>query len=452
MKRSGALYAVQRLRTHWDYLRTSFWFVPAVMGLAALGALWLSLAVEGRLVDLLGTEAPWPLYVGNRGDARDILSTVLSSMITMASLVFSITMVVLTLAASQFGPRLIRNFMASRQTQFVLGTFVMTIVYCLLALTIVARRSEDQSLPSVTVTVAIALAIVSVAFLVLHLHVLARSIVSETVIERVGKELDDLLAALPPLDPEKPDPPRRSDADLPEEGVALLGPETAGYVQAIEIGRLLEVARAADVQVQLRFRAGDYVLEGGHSIGVRPATRLDDRLAAQIRRSIVIGAHRTPTQDPDFAIRHQVEIAVRALSPGINDPYTAVSVLNRLSASLARLMRRKLPTGEYRDDDGRVRLLTPAPTYAGMLTAAFGQIRQNGGDKPVIVLYLLQAISRTAEHARIPEQWEALRRELEIVAAGARRRIDDPADRAAIADRIEEAERSIARCEAMRRS
>ena len=225
----------------------------------------------------------------------------------------------------------------------------------------------------------------------------------------------------------------------------MAGSAVAG--SALTVGRLVRAAEASDVLVQLRFRPGDYVLEGGHSIGVYPAERLDEELTDQIRRSIVIGAHRTPTQDPDFAVRHQVEIAVRALSPGINDPYTAVSVLNRLSASLARLMRRRLPSGEYRDATGRPRLLTPAATYAGILTSAFGQIRQNGAGKPVIVIYLLQAIARIAEHARLPEQCEALRQELEVVAAAARRGIQDPADWAAIAERIEEAERSMDRSE-----
>lgn len=165
----------------WDRLRTSFWFVPSLMALAAAGLMMLTLAVERRL-DLPSSGSPWFLYVGDPGDAEGVLSTLLAAMITMASLVFSITMVVLTLAASQFGPRLIRSFMANLQTQLVLGAFVMTIVYCLLALPAIEAREESGRLAYVSVTVALALTVISVGLLVLFLDSLARSIVSETVI------------------------------------------------------------------------------------------------------------------------------------------------------------------------------------------------------------------------------------------------------------------------------
>lgn len=440
---AGALHRFGRLKALWEYLRTSFWFVPALMALGA-GALLVGAEAYDRAVEPVDTASlPWFVYVGAAEDARDILSTLLSSMITMATLVFSITMVVLTLAASQFGPRLIRSFMASPQTQLVLGAFVMTIVYCLLVLAFIASRDGAGRSSYMGVTVALALVLVSLGLLVFFLHTLARSIVSETVIERVGLELDALIDALEPVSRGASAP--AADA-LPENFLrraAFFGPARAGHVQVIDAESLAALADEADVLIALRFRAGDYVAQGGRGIGVCPAERVTDDLAAAIRRAILVGTHRTPVQDPEFSIRHLVEIAVRALSPGVNDPYTAIAAIDRLSASLARLMGRRLPSGAWRGSDGGLRAVVPMPTHATLLNAAFDQLRQNGAKMPVIAIHLLEALARIAEHARLPEQREALREQCRIVTEAARRDIADPSDLADITRRAEAAERAV---------
>jgi uncharacterized membrane protein len=442
---------MERLRTIWDYLRTSFWFVPALM---ALGAVLLVLgghALDRRLS--AGAALPWfvPswfLYVDTPEDARDLLSTLLSSMITMTSLVFSITMVVLSLAASQFGPRLIRSFMASPGTQIVLGTFVMTIVYCLLVLASIGTRGGTRPLAYASITIAIALTVLSVALLVMFLHSLARSIMSETVIERVGHELDALLDDFGPLRADSPAQPA-PEAALPQDfdrRAAFFGPGAAGYVQAIVFDRLVAAAAAAEVVVGVYFRAGDFVVAGGRGIAVYPRERCSEDLARAIRRTVLIGIHRTPVQDPEFPIRHLVEIAVRALSPGVNDPYTAVAVIDRLSASLSRLMGRGLPSGLHRDARGVVRVVCPTPSYASLIGAAFDQIRQNGAGMPLIVIHLLEAIARIAEQARLPVQRDLLREQIRILMEAAGRRIEDPSDRRDIERRAAAARRALDIC------
>lgn len=430
---------MERLRTIWDDLRTSFWFVPSLMALGGLGLVFAGYALDARLSARADRLLPWfvPswfLYVDTPEDARDLLSTLLSSMITMTSLVFSITMVVLSLAARQFGPRLIRSFMASPQTQIVLGTFVMTIVYCLLVLASVGTRGSARPLAYASITIAIALTLLSIAVLVMFLHSLARSIMSETVIERVGHELDALLDDCGPLRADSPARPA-PEAALPQDfaqRAAFLGPSAAGYVQAIAFERLLAAAEEAEVVVGIYFRAGDFVAAGGRGIAVYPRERCDEELARAIRRTILVGVHRTPVQDPEFPIRQLVEIAVRALSPGVNDPYTAVAVIDRLSASLARLMERGLPSGLHRDERGVVRVVCPTPSYASLIGAAFDQIRQNGAGMPLVVIHLLAAIGRIAEQARLPVQRAALREQMRILMEAVARRIEDPSDRADI--------------------
>ncbi|MBM0206950.1 DUF2254 domain-containing protein [Micromonospora sp. STR1s_5] len=439
----GGIHSRGRSSTIWDYLRTSLWFVPALMMLIAVLLLWAGMAWDAKLGTSGGQQAPWWVYVSKPDAARDVLSTVLSSMIGMASLVFSITMVVLTLAASQFGPRLVRNFMASPHTQFVLGTFVMTIVYCVLALSSVGRRQGSDVLPFSIVTIALALTLLSTGVLVFFLHTLARSIVSETVIERVGRELGGIIEALEPVRPEEAPHPRTSLPPDFEQNAAVFGTSEAGYVQTIDFEQLVSIAHQADIVIGLSFRAGDFVVEGGRSIAVHPSERAAEQAIEEIRKAVLIGVHRTPIQDPDFSIRHLVEVAVRALSPGMNDPYTAVAVLDQLSASLSRLLARSPPSGIFRDGAGEMRVVCPAPTYSTLLAAAFNQIRQCGAGTPVVAIHMLEAIERIGQHAVLPSQVDALRAQLSTIWDTAEANITQASDRADVHAVYEKALRSL---------
>jgi uncharacterized membrane protein len=435
-----------RLRSIFDYLRTSFWFVPTSMVFLSFALIFGALRFDNFPAGRASSHSPWWLYVGAPETARDLISTVLSSMITMAALVFSITMVVLSLAASQYGPRLVRNFMASPLTQFVLGTFVMTIVYCLLLLLFIGRLNETDPVSLLTVSIALGLTLLSVILLVAFIDSLAKSIVSETVVERVGRELDVVLGSMRRVEDHQPN--NSSSSYLPpvdhEQSSDFFGVEKAGYVQALEIEQLTAAAAENDVLLRLNFRAGDYVVEGGRSIAVYPGGRSTKDLIATVRRAVVIGVHRTPVQDPEFSIRHLVEIAVRALSPGINDPYTAVAVINQLSASLSHLMSRSLPPGLFRDHSGIPRVLSPAATYQSLIGAAFDQIRQHGADQPIIVIHMLEAIERIADHLALPAQVEAVEAQLKAIAQAGHRRTIQVEDRDAVTRRFESARMAVA--------
>jgi uncharacterized membrane protein len=178
---------------------------------------------------------------------------------------------------------------------------------------------------------------------------------------------------------------------------------------------------------------------------VYPPHALNPQLRDGIQAAILTGTHRTPTQDPDFSIRHLDEIAARALSPAVNDPYTAVAVIDRLSASLCTLMGLALPEGIIRDSRGQARVAYAARSYEGIIQASFNQIRQYGGDRPIIVLHLLEAIERIAEHIRLPAQYRALNEQLEIVMADARQRVEDAFDREKIEQRHREAKEVLDR-------
>lgn len=433
------------LRAVWDDIVTSLWFVPGIMMIGAVPLSILGFWTDWRLGSRDPDEMPWWIYVAKSDAARELVSTLLSSMITMTSLVFSITMVVLTLAANQFGPRLVRSFMSSTMTQMVLGTFMMTIFYCLLVLASIGRRSSDAPVPYSGISLAIFLMAASLVLLVVFIHTLARSIVAETVIDRVGSEFDDGVDRLAPASQDAQTPPEDQLPNNFEALSAYFGSAEAGYVQAIGFARLIQVAEEADVVIGLYFRAGDYVAEGGRTVAVYPASRCNAELINRVHHTITTGIDRTPVQDIEFALRHLVEIAVRALSPGINDPYTAVAVLHRLSASLSRSMGKALPEGLFRSDGGAVRIICPQPTYAGLINGAFDQIRQNGADKPLVVIHLLEAMVRIAEHTILPAQLEALREQLGAVIEATERRIASPSDQADVRQRSEKVRRALER-------
>lgn len=245
------------LRARWDALRTSLWFLPAPMAAGGAGLAPLAAWIDGRLGQGPDGSFRWLVYVAEPAQARELLVALLTSTIASASLVFSITMVVLTLAESQFGPRLVRNFMGRLQTQAVLGTFVATAVYCLLLLSLIGWREGNGPFPYLSVSIAIAFALLSLWLLVLHIHTLATSIMAESLIEVVAGELDQGIAELRPLE-EGDDPAEVLPPDF-DERAAFSAPEEAGYVQAIEFADIVAAAREANALVGLRFRAGDYV-------------------------------------------------------------------------------------------------------------------------------------------------------------------------------------------------
>ncbi|QYO75192.1 DUF2254 domain-containing protein [Devosia salina] len=407
------------------------------MALLAMALAWVAHKGDLWIALLERDELPPVIYVSDGANARDVASTLLGSMMTMTSLVFSITMVVLTLAASQFGPRLIRNFMASPHTQVVLGTFVMTTIYCLLTLGTIGSRAANQQQAYLSVSLSIGLVLLSVGLLVFFLHFLARSIVSESVIERVGKEIGSLWDELDPVPHEQG---QNWEAPVPDDyrtGAALFGPSRDGYVATIDFSHLVDLAERHDVLISIGFGPGEYVVEGGVGLGVYPASRCTDRTREQVQKAITVASQRTPAQDPEYSIRHLVEIGVRALSPGVSDPYTAVAVINQLSASLCRLMARALPSGQLHDQRGHLRVICQRPTYGTLVSAAYNQLRQNAGGAALVYIHLVEALHRIAEFSTLEAQREALRHQLGMVCAAAARNLPEAYDRQAVESRAQ---------------
>ncbi len=414
-----------RLAALWDSIRTSLWFLPGLMILGAVLLAWLALQVE---IDVKASGFVWWINQGSAKEAGELLAALLTSLITMATLVISITMVVLALAAGQLGPRLIRSFVADRQTQGVLGLFIATVVYILLIFRLLDSELSTDAVPHFAVTLASALTFVCLLTLLFYVHHLARSIVSDTVINRVGKDLDRTLRhnlreadKLPVL-----------FAHGSDEAPGLFACHASGYVQAIDYDGLAEAASARDAIVELLVRPGHHVLEARICARVWPEAALDDELSSAISDAVVVGRERTPVQDIEFFVRQLVEVALRALSPGINDPFTAIAVIDRLGGSLALAMQRGNPQKLWADTDGKVRLIAETSTFDGLADLSFNQIRQAAASHPDVLIRLVDTLGALAEAPRTREQAAALHRHLDAVMETGRLSIRHAADLAAL--------------------
>lgn len=400
-------------RARLDGLRTSLWLAPVLMFL--LGVLLAVLMLRlGATWPRAGGELHRWLVSGDGEDARNLLSTLLTAVISLAGIVFSVTVVSLSLAANAYGPRLIRTFRANRGTQLALGAFAMTIVYLLLVLRAVRGDASPGEVPTGAVVLGSLLALTCVLALVGFLQGVSNLIVADEVVRRVRREFDKVVDDLPSM-AEFAAP---GGWGLPPDFGATAGRirlPKEGYVQSVEYHQILRWAEAHGCVVQLDFRPGDFVVEGDHKVLVHPAPADPEAARREIGRFIVSGHGRTPDQDLEFAIRHLVEVAVRALSPGVNDPFTALAVIDRLRGGLARLMSRRMPSPALVDGDGELRVVRRVSDFGGIVDAAFDQIRQSGAGMPSVLIHMLRAISDLAEHVRTEEQRHALTRHVRLI-------------------------------------
>jgi uncharacterized membrane protein len=423
------------LANRWEYLRDSFWFVPTLMVVAAIGLSLFTIQLDKSSASHNWlAKLGWTFSRGPEG-SRAVLSTVAASMMTIASVTFSITIVALQLASSQFGPRLLRNFMRDRGNQVAIGTFIATFTYCLLVLRTVNGTENGQFVPHLSVTVGLLLALISLGVLIFFIHHAAESIQAENVIAAVSRELHHAIDKLYPerLGEQPPesvrDQPQQSLPDAFEHDAQPIMSPRSDYLQTIDVDRLLSLAVDKDMVLSVTERPGKFCFRGDELVKAWPPGRLDDELKEEICDSFYFGSRRTLAQDVEFAIDQLVEVAVRALSPGINDPFTAINCVDRLGAALCLLAERDIPSPYRCDDDGALRVVTDASTAAGIVDAAFDQIRQAARNVASVTFRQLETISAIARHTNNPSFRAALRRQADAIHRGSQEGLSDPGDR-----------------------
>lgn len=393
----------------WARIRGSLWFVPALMSAAAMALAFLCAWLDTVVAGMPGRFAY--LYHGDAESARLLLSTVAGSMITVAGVSFSVTMVALSLASSQLGPRLLVNFMRDRGNQTVLGVFIATFLFCLLALG--SMPSDDGSFVSVSTSAALVLAVLSLVTLIYFIHHIAVSMQADHVIRSVAAELRKNLHTLFPEDAD--DVPEVPADRAMDEPVTRLGAARSGYLQVVDEAGLVTLAEKQGVRLRVLRRPGHFVTEAVPLVEVAGSPGISEDVAGEIRRAFIIGDSRTADQDPEYGIHQLVEIALRALSPGINDPFTAVTCIDHLGGILASVADLPARPPLRIDGSGEPRLFLDPIDFQGVLDAAFNQIRQGAVGNAAVSIRLLEALTTIVWSTSDPDRLAAVERQAAMI-------------------------------------
>ena len=407
-----------RGRNLWERLSTSFWVIPSLLSLGAIFLFGLLTYLDRH--SALGSVPALNFFepVGATG-ARVILSTIAGSTITIVGTVFSITILTLTLASSQFGPRLLKNFIRSRGNQFVLGSLIATFIYSLAVLTTVEPQGNPDFVPGLAVDVAIVLALVNVGLLIYFIHHVAVSIQADSVIRDVtAMLLAQIEATMPELEDQESATQERTAGftkNWKTSETYDLESDRWGYIQALEQGTLLRLACQCNLVLDVTGKPGNFVSTGQRLARIEALDKPDTRLLRRLARAFVIGSQRSPEQDIEYAIHQLVEIAVRALSPGINDPHTAMACIDHLGSAFAQIVRRRFPADRLLDDQGCMRVSLPTLTFAGAVAAGFNQIRQNASGNAAVLIRMLEVLKTLLDNTANEEYRDVLRGHAEIV-------------------------------------
>ncbi len=373
-----------------------------------------------------------------------VLTAVAAAVITVVGVVFSITILALSLASQQFGPRMMRNFVRDIGNQLTLGIWVATFVYSVLTLGAISGSSGKTFVPDISITVTEVLLMADVIVLIYFIHHIAKSIQLPQVVASIASDLSrrSTPSSRPRRSKRVMSLTTRQHPALPgllelldRQGTTV--PACAsGYLQFVGYGPLVEIAADADAVIRLSHRQGHFVVAGRPLARVWPPSAAA-KVADALDRSHVTGPHRTLVQDPVFAIDQLVEIAIRALSPAVNDTFTALTCIDWLSAGLCRISTRTLAEGVYRDRAGEIRLVEFDPSYSRMLNRATDKIRQAARGMPAVIIRLLDSLAHVIEYTTGPEQRAVIIRQAEMILRGADKDIDEPNDLAQIRERFE---------------
>lgn len=415
----------------WSELKATFWFVPVmIIGLAIV--LSLGLVYIDIRFDFSQSGLSRYFIVNNSDSARSILSTISGAMIGVAGTVFSVTLVALTLASSQFGPRLIKNFMYVRLNQVVLGSYISTYLYCLFVLNAIKEEEGNVFIPSLSIMVAIFAAVANIVLLIVFIHHIAVSIQADKVISDIA---DFLSRQMEHLFPEKLEEEKEiSEAVNQEEviasyrdGIPIKAPQR-GYLQYVDHLALQEAVSAKNAMLELNYRSGAYLVEGLRIGTLHTNEEWEESELKRIYSQLVIGKTKTSQQDLEYSIHQMVEIAARALSPGVNDPYTAISCIDNLSATMSYLAQAKFPSKYRFDENGTLRMVLDPVDFEGLLDAAFNQIRQFSAGNAAVIIRLMEALITIQKFTRKKDHKKAVAKHAQMVLSIGKQSIEEEND------------------------
>jgi uncharacterized membrane protein len=423
---------------HHEALRTNLWLVPTVeiLGAAALFAGTVALdraAYNGSL------HLPSFVISGTADAARQVLTTIAAAVITVVTLVFSITIVTLTLASTQFGPRMLRNFIRDWITQVTLGSFVATFVYAILALVSIGPGSHGEFVPHLSITVTMGLVVLDVGVLVVFIDHIAKSIQLPQVIASIAGDLSRAIEAVVAL----------PAADVPEAGASLsevlvrldedsgvVRAPSSGYLQYVSMSTLIDISSRSNAVIRLLYRPGHFLVEGQPLANVWPAAAAPG-VARALGGAHATGPHRTLTQDLAFAVDQLVEIAIRALSTAVNDTFTALTCIDWLADGLCKLADRWRPAAVHRDAAGRVRVITVPVGFPRLVERSHDKIRQASRGMPAVMIRQLDGLAKVMAYTTSSAQREVLLEQAAMILRASEESVPEAEDRADVRRRYD---------------
>ncbi len=428
---------MNKFRQLWSNLRSSFWFMPSL-----IVAFSVVLAVVLIGEDSAGSDrwlAQWPRLFGAGAEgARGMMSTIAGSMMTVVGVTFSMILVVLALASSQYTSRILRNFMRSRITQVVLGIFAGIFTYCLIVLRAIRGGDEGAFIPNLAVFLGLLLALGGVGALMFFIHHIASSIQASSIIASVAQET---IEAIDRVFPEKVGQvPDEEDDDqalrpLSERNWCAVPAKESGYIASVNNEALLRLARDGKYIVLMEHGIGEFVVRNTTLVLLSLEEPPDKETINSLQATFSISRHRTVEQDVAFGIRQIVDVALKALSPGINDTTTAVTCVDYLTTIMAQIASRQIPSSR-RYDEGELRVIAKGPSFESLLAESFDQIRSNSKGNITIMWRMIDAFQTIARLTDSPYRRQAISKQVQWIAELAEHTVDSAHDRAEIEMRL----------------
>lgn len=385
-----------------------------------------SLQIEG--VEVLGALVP-----KGTQSAGTLLSAIATSILTVAGSIFSIVIIAIQLASGQFGPRMLRDFMHDRVSQITLGTCGATFVYQIAILWAIEDSKDISFTPQISVFVGFLLAVISTFVIIYFVHHIADTVHADNLIARIGKDLESSIHQVLPKSREQFDQQSKNNksaaarqiqevpADFEQKAIALPSHHN-GYIQKIDYNALCAIATQHNLILKLLYRPGQFAVKNSQLLYAyaekTPNIASHQTLSIDINDTLTCGNQRKPDHDIEFPVKQLVEIAIRAISPAVNDPFTAIRCIDRLTMRLCEISQ-KAPQSIYRFDDSRqLRLIINPVTFESIVKAAFDQIRQYGQSDVSVTIRLLEAIEKIGEQCHTQPQKRSLRRQADMIQRG----------------------------------
>tara|TARA_R110002073_G_scaffold7245_10_gene41391 strand:+ start:1972 stop:3390 length:1419 start_codon:yes stop_codon:yes gene_type:complete len=434
-------------------IRDSYWFIPSLLAIGALVLSFVTTEMDNRLGSEWLEKIGW-LYANEPAGARAVLSTVAGSMITVAGVTFSMTILSISYTTSQVGARLLNNFMRDRGNQVTLGVFISTFLYCLMVLRTVrnaesaphgdAGQQELASafVPHIAVIVGIMLAILSVAVLIYFIHHIPESIHISNIVAGIGGDLNRQIDDQFPARIGKPHDDvteRQVESNLPKmfyETAKTIRSKGSGYVEFVDTDGVMKIAVDNDLTIRMRFRAGDFITPGNVLMLASPDSRVSDEIVEQLRATFVSGAQRTAKQNLRFVFNQLVEVAERALSPGVNDPFTAINCMDWLQSALEHLAEREMPDAYRYDSDHQLRIVAEPETFSDFASLVFDQLRPYVAADRNASIHMMEMMAKVALSTKCDSHRRLLVRHAGTLRRQCKRALNDQSGMKLLSDRF----------------